>query len=103
MEVLDLIDNIMLLEGRRGLNRERVFQLHSDDLRKYNDEDFFRRYKFSKATVMLLEEMLRERLFPRQTRRNHALSTMQVFLTGLGYLTSGCRHIDQGSHFMLFF
>ena len=66
---------LQVLLGERlaqGLRRERIFRDRSNPLDKYNDDEMYERYRFTRRGILHVLDRLAPQL-DRQTSRSHAI------------------------------
>uniref|UniRef100_A0A915KUS9 Uncharacterized protein n=1 Tax=Romanomermis culicivorax TaxID=13658 RepID=A0A915KUS9_ROMCU len=59
----------------RQLNRERIFRDHTNPLDLMNDAEFYDRYRFDRASIFFIVDLIRADL--NRCNRNHALHPTQ--------------------------
>ena len=75
-------------EAGRALRRERVFRDRSNPLAMYNDEELYKRYRFTRRGCMYLINLLQP-LLEHPTQRSRAIPpALQVFVA-LAFFASG--------------
>jgi hypothetical protein len=72
--------------GRNRSNRQ--FNICPDPIAAVRDLVLYQRYRFDRAELLYLEEMLREDL-KRETQRSNLLTTMEQILVALRFNASG--------------
>ncbi|XP_071500727.1 putative nuclease HARBI1 [Diadema antillarum] len=75
-------------EYERARRRERVFRDRNHPLDVYNDEDIFRKYRFTREGCIRIIDMVGDSL-QHDTRRNHALSPSQQIFVALNFFATG--------------
>ena len=91
---------LQVLLGERlaqGLRRERIFRDRSNPLDKYNDDEMYEHYRFTRRGILHVLDRLAPQL-DRQTSRSHAIDgRVQVFMA-LRFYASGTVHHNHGDH-----
>ena len=67
---------------------EKKHRMHANDLTNFSEDEFKRRFRFGRYTIIFLVELPREDL-ERPTSRNHALSPTVQVLVALHFFASG--------------
>ena len=75
-----------LAELRRRMRRERVFRDRTNPLDTYNDEELFKRYRFSREGIQYVCDLIEENI-RRPTQRNHAMLPVHSVCIALQYYT----------------
>lgn len=78
----------LLIELRRSLRRERVFRDRRNPLDIFTDEELVQRYRFSRAGIMYIADIITESI-EHKTRRNQALLPYQQVVIALQYYATG--------------
>ena len=90
------IRNLRLLgNGRRGRRRPRVFRRRENFYNYYHDDEFQLKFRFSKATVRYIVDLVRHEIEPRTNRSCSITATQQIFAT-LRYYATGSFQIVAG-------
>ena len=97
LNVLDNLRNLQDLDARRRLRRERVFRDVQNPFEYYNDDDFHRRFRFTKANARYIIDLLADDIrFP--TNRSHALPPFVQVLVALRFYGDGSFQISVGDN-----
>ena len=78
---------LILMENRRALSRERVFQYRKNPLHEYDDVEMYKKYRFIRFGCLHIIDRVEAHLH-HPTQRNHALpASLQVFIALRFYAT----------------
>ncbi|XP_038062959.1 putative nuclease HARBI1 [Patiria miniata] len=78
---------LLLMENRRALRRERVFRDRKNPLDEYNDVEMYKKYRFTRFGCLHVINRIEAELH-HPTQRNHALpASLQVFIALRFYAT----------------
>lgn len=98
---MDDLRDIVRIRGavnRRALRRDRVFRDRSNPYDCYTDVEFKTRYRFTKASTLLLTNLIRTQIV-HPTHRNHSLSPEMQVLMCLRYCATSSFQLVCGDLF----
>ncbi|GAA6094017.1 putative nuclease HARBI1 [Tachysurus ichikawai] len=84
--------------GGRGYS-QRVYVGHAQPLEQYTTEELYTRFRFGKADIKYIADLVRPKL-QRRTRRSHSLSVEEQVLIGLRFYASGTFYQVVGDNIM---
>lgn len=58
LESLEAVETVEMISNQGLLKRPRVYRARADDFGKYDEKDFFMRYRLSKQSVLYLLEKI---------------------------------------------
>ena len=79
---------LLLLEDLQQVRKERHFREREVHLEDFNDEELYKRYRFSRGGIEFLADLLRADLQP-VTARSHAIPLHLKILVALRFLATG--------------
>lgn len=89
-EIEDLENEIFLATSNR---KPYTIQARPNPMEMYNDNEFLRRFRLSKANVQFIYSMIGAELEPVASRKNFTISALDKILITLRYLATGCFYL----------
>ncbi|KAJ9579415.1 hypothetical protein L9F63_024478, partial [Diploptera punctata] len=87
-EVQDMSDDEVLYDMLLKTRKLRKIRERPDHIERYDEEEFFVRFRLGKDSVIFIHDMIRHKL-QHKTQRNHAISSMAQLLLTLRYYACG--------------
>ncbi|XP_037972328.2 putative nuclease HARBI1 [Plutella xylostella] len=87
-DFIDTIEAIELITDRVLWDRPRIFRERTDYFQKYDDLDFFRRFRLTKRSVLFLLTKIESKI-EFQEDRNHSIPPINQLLMTLRYYATG--------------
>ena len=84
-----LIETICNLPSEQPSRRARVYRERPNYMDVYDDKDFYDRFRLTKATALLVQEMIEDKLQFQSERNNYIPPQLQL-LTCLRFFATGC-------------
>ena len=92
-ETMAAFMQLVRIQERHNLHRERIFRDSTHPLDTYTDEEIRCRYRLSREMIMNLHNMIADDLEP-HTQRNHAIPAINHILCALlYYATRSCQSV----------